>query len=494
MNGKVFVGQKALTFNKIGEYAPVTGVRLWADDENVYESGNDTGTVIEADCPYATQEMADNILSNISGYQYKPLTADGAIISPISELGDGLTVGDTYTQLAYENIRFSTGNVVDVAAPGSSEVDHEYKIDGPLTEEFNHKLAQTRSLIEKTAEEIRLAVENEIDGLSSSITIQLDSITSEITGIDGQISSITQTVGSINSQITGINGEISSLEQTASSLTSQIQGLNGDVSSIEQKVDNITLDVSNDTDQSYISLYVGGVEVSSKTIRFTGDVVFESDLEDGTTLISGDCIRTGEITADYIHLGGQMNVYKTASGNTMGGYIGYMSGMTASGSSTAGIAITDTTESAVVICTNAGARMGYDGVNTVVCSSTQVTIDGDTVFINGVAQSSDKRLKTDIKYDVEDYLCVFDKLKPATFIYKDHKRRHMGFIAQEIQEILKEENIPESNFAALCTEVANEERPIGMYSLRYGELQIMTVAKVQELNRRLSELEAKMNG
>lgn len=139
--------------------------------------------------------------------------------------------------------------------------------------------------------------------------------------------------------------------------------------------------------------------------------------------------------------------------------------------------------------------MGYDGVSTVVCTSSQVSINGDTVFINGEPQSaSDARLKTDVQYDVDDYLTVFDRLKPATFIYEGHKRRHMGFLAQEIQETLKQEGIPEEHFAALCTEVPNEERPMGMYSLRYGELQIMTVAKVQQMDKRLKELEAKLVG
>ena len=310
------------------------------------------------------------------------------------------------------------------------------------------------------------------------------------------MSSITQTVSGIQTQITGINGEISSLEQTASSLTSQIQGLNGDISSIEQKVDSISLDVSNGTSSSRIELTVDGVRVSSATVEFTGNIIFASDLTDGRTSISGDNIDTGEISARYIRLGGQMEVYESTSRRAdVGGYIGFMSGASATGESTDGIAIANYTERAVVICTNRGARMGYDGVSTVVCTSSQVSINGDTVYINGEPQSaSDARLKTDVQYDVDDYLNVFDKLKPATFVYNGHKRRHMGFLAQEIQETLKEEGIPEEHFAALCTEVPNEERPMGMYSLRYGELQIMTVAKVQQMDKRLKELEAKLVG
>lgn len=475
MNGKIFVGKKALSLTEYKKSDPITGVILWVDDNNCYQAGNDTGTVIENDCPYGTQEMADALLQQLSGYEYQGIEANGAVVTPIAELGDGLTINGIYTQLAYQNIRFSTGEVMDIAAPGKNETLHEYQTEGDTSKWFSRQIAQTRSEITKTAEEIRLEVKNEIDGLSASIDIQLDSITSQITGLDGQVSSITQTVSGIQTQITGLNNQ---------------------VSSIDQKVDSISLDVSNGTSSSRILLTVDGVQVSSATVRFTGDIVFESDLADGNTTVSGDCITTGEISARYIKLGGQMEVYESLrSSADVGGYIGYMTGMSSAGSTTSGIAITNYTERALMICTSSGARMGYDGVNTVVCTSSQVSINGDTVFINGEPQSaSDARLKTDVQYDVDDYLTVFDRLKPATFVYNGHKRRHMGFLAQEIQETLKEEGIQEEHFAALCTEVPNEERPMGMYSLRYGELQIMTVAKVQQMDKRLKELEAKLVG
>ena len=158
MNGKVFVGQKALSLTEYEKKAPISGVILWVDDENCYEAGDETGTVIEQDCPYASQQMADNLVATLQGYSYQGLEANGAKMSPIAELGDGMTVAGLYTQLAYQNIRFSTGEVMDMAAPGSDETLHEYKTEGETTKNFNHQIAQTRSLISKTSEEILLKV------------------------------------------------------------------------------------------------------------------------------------------------------------------------------------------------------------------------------------------------------------------------------------------------------------------------------------------------
>ena len=387
MNGKVFVGQKALSLTEYEKTAPISGVILWVDDENCYEAGDETGTVIEQDCPYATQQMANNLLATLQGYSYQGLEANGAKVSPIAELGDGITVNGLYTQLAYQNIRFSTGEVMDVAAPGSDETLHEYKTEGETTKQFTHQIAETRSLISKTSEEILLQVENEleglsssfsvqldkisaeltdeinglsasvdlkfdgleasfedeinglsadfdvklnglqanfedeinglssalnvkidgieasledeINGLSSSINLQIDSITSTVQGQGGQISQIQQTVTGISSQVSGLDGQMSSITQTVDSITTRVNGLEGDYSSIDQKVDSLKLAVSNGSTSSSISLSVGGVTVSSQTIKMNGLVTF-TGLANGTTTIDGACIKTGTIEASRI--------------------------------------------------------------------------------------------------------------------------------------------------------------------------------------------------
>ena len=194
MNGSVYVGKKALSLTEYEKTAPISGVILWVDDDNCYEAGDETGTVIEQDCPYATQEMANNLLATLKGYSYQGLEANGAKVSPVAELGDGLTIGGLYTQLAYQNIRFSTGEVMDVSAPGSNETLHEYKTEGETTKQFNHQIAETRSIISKTSEEILLQVENELEGLSSSFSVQLDNITGRVNGLDGEFAELSLTL------------------------------------------------------------------------------------------------------------------------------------------------------------------------------------------------------------------------------------------------------------------------------------------------------------
>lgn len=257
MSDKVFLGTRMAQLDTSPSLAPVSKVILAVDSENAYIAGNDTGRTVEVTCPYGTQEMANNILSALSSYTYTPAMAQDAILDPAAEIGDGLTMGGVYTVLAQSTLTFDGLMTSDAGAPGQAEQESEYKYQSPVIADINWQLAETRSLISKTSEEILLKVENELEGLSSSFSVQLQQIQSQVTGLNGQVSSITQ------------------------------------------KVDNITLSVSNGSTSSSISLSVGGVTVSSQTIQMNGLVTF-TGLANGTTTIDGACIKTGTIEASRI--------------------------------------------------------------------------------------------------------------------------------------------------------------------------------------------------
>lgn len=280
MNGSVYVGQKALSLTEYEKTAPISGVILWVDDENCYEAGDETGTVIEQDCPYATQEMANNLLATLQGYSYQGLEANGAKVSPVAELGDGLTIGGLYTQLAYQNIRFSTGEVMDVSAPGSNETLHEYKTEGETTKQFNHQIAETRSIISKTSEEILLQVENELEGLSSSFSVQLDNITGRVNGLDGEFAELSLTLDGLTvTDSTGktvINGSMiqtSNLYVNAANISGTLQAnqinLTGSITwgDLDSDVENRINDAYNTAYDNQLPDYIKSTYIDSTRIE-----------------------------------------------------------------------------------------------------------------------------------------------------------------------------------------------------------------------------------
>lgn len=267
---KTYIGLSLSELTPGLESKPVTGVRLLDTNGDITgEAGNESGRVIEAVHPDGTNEMAASILSKITGMVYRPYDGQGAILDPSAELGDGVTVGGMYSILASTDVDLDTLSAAGIGAGGDDEIDEEYPYKSPMERQIERNYAETRSLIKKSNEQILLQVDNKMQGLSSSIDVQLTSITSRVSSLSGDVNSL--------------SGNVSSLSQS--------------VSTISQKVDNITLSVSNSESSSSISLNVGGVTVSSQTIQFTGDVVFKSNLKDGTTVISGDNIQTGSINA-----------------------------------------------------------------------------------------------------------------------------------------------------------------------------------------------------
>lgn len=453
MNNKWFVGSNAISFQKYDETEPITGIVLWVDSENCFEVGNANGYVMEVDCPYGTQEMANNLLAQMSGKRYKGFNAEKAIISPLAEMGDSVTVNGVYSMLAYKNTAFGVHHTSQISAPGENEVEHEYPCDGFVTREFNRQLAKVRSSITKTAENIELKIE-------------------------------------------GVNGDVSTLSQTVIDLTARVGNAEGSVSTLSQKVDTITLSVSNGKTSSTISLMVDGVEVASKTIKFTGNVVFESDLTNGNTSINGACIDTGTILADYIDLYGWLKVYQELDENGdvsgIGGYIGYKTGWEASNASgvslqTTGIGVSanKSCSTGYLVCTSGGTRIGYGSNTALGCSSVNIFAS------QAISEGSDRRIKNSFLYDIpETYEAMYRALKPCRYKRNDSRsdRYHTGFVAQEIEEAVKAGGLESTDLAAYCIDDTEDK----MYSVRYTELIALNTAFVQKLMNRVDELEERL--
>lgn len=199
MSDKYYVGKDVTSFSDNGKYKPISRVTLLVDDENSLTAGDDTGMEVVASCPHATQPMVNALLQAMKGYQYQAYEAGAANIDPAAELGDGVTVGGIYSPLS--KLSDDGRGYAGISSPGEAEMEDEYPAEGYITQEFNRKIAETRSTITKTSEEINLKVEG-IDGRVSDITQTVDGISLSVTSAsspDGQTTAtITLKVGPNN--------------------------------------------------------------------------------------------------------------------------------------------------------------------------------------------------------------------------------------------------------------------------------------------------------
>lgn len=264
----IYVGQRAASLTVSPQFEAITMVRVFVDDNNVYQAGTETGRVLEVDCPYGTQEMANIMLSQVEGFQYQPMTATDALADPALELGDAVNVGGVLATAVQTAITFDAMMAMDISAPGQEEIESEYPYVSKQVSQFNHDLAETRSLIAKTSEEILLQVSGQFDT------------------VEDAISSIQINVDQINLRVEGVDTEM--------------EELGTQVSEISLKMDSLTLSVSNDKTSSTLKLMAGSTQLSSAQITFTGFVTFSALSGAGQTQINGANITTGMISADRI--------------------------------------------------------------------------------------------------------------------------------------------------------------------------------------------------
>lgn len=236
------IGNAATSLSVSPTFDAFANVVFYYDDKITFRAPVDEveGRTLEIVNPWATQEIADSVLTAIHGYVYQPYEVKDAVLDPAMELGDLVTVGDTTGPLAVINTTFDALCTADISAPAEQEIDHEYPYP-------NKQMVQTRREVAKAAATLKVGI-NEIE---AKVSKQGESITS-----------------------------------------------------IKQTVESITLEVTSDKDgtSSAFKLKAGDAVLSSGNITFNGYVTFKG-LEEGTTVIDGGCIQTGTILANLIKAG-----------------------------------------------------------------------------------------------------------------------------------------------------------------------------------------------
>lgn len=106
-----------------------------------------------------------------------------------------------------------------------------------------------------------------------------------------------------------------------------------------------------------------------------------------------------------------------------------------------------------------------------------------TISAQTVTQRSDARLKDVVEYD-ERYDNLIDRLDVKTFRWKDEADDvHVGLIAQDVQKELDELGIEDSGI------VSHKGDYLG---LNYSEIAMLLIRKVQQQQKRIDELEARL--
>lgn len=215
---------------------------------------------------------------------------------------------------------------------------------------------------------------------------------------------------------------------------------------------------------------------------YIGDLYDDVGLvtEGNVTTITRDAISTATINASQI-TSGTINAGKLSLNGLLElkymqlpyGYIG-----ASDVGDTSGAVLCDSNMSNYFLVTKTGAKMSYDGSNEIwVASSGCHSTSTVTVY-------SDKRLKNNISYDLEEEEKLFMLFKPCSYQMNNDKagKKRWGFIAQDVIAGAEEVGMDAEKLAV----IANHE---GIYSLGYGEITALNTHMIQKLMARVARLE-----
>ena len=494
LSDAIFLGQKAASM-ELDDALTVSRVNIDVDSDNYYTAGTDTGAIVNVSCPWGSEAMAQSVLAAMSAYTYRPYTATDALLDPAAELGDAVTVGGVYSVIASLDIDYNRASVAEIAAPGLDEIDDEYPYITQERKETNKVLAQARSIIRKTAEEIELAVEGEIEGINNTVTslkVTLDGVT------------ITDDTGT--TKIRGSSIETETLYVDAAHI-------NGQLTANQIDATNLKVNAANITGSLTIGQLPSNVATDSDIPTRTSDLTNDSGYQTRSGVVS---IINGTVTADYVEalevaaatLRGRTIYVQNYSGSS----VGYIS---TSSADTGGSAIDINSYGAGRFVANSNLYFSGAGVvlqlggGNIQCGRSIVASNDNTYNLgssgirwanayvaSGVINSSDRNQKTDISYDLSKYDAIFDALKPASFKFIDGTsgRTHTGFISQDIEDALAPCGLTSIDFATFIKspKVDEDGKVIEgeyVYGLRYDELIALMVTQIQSLKKRVADLE-----
>lgn len=178
-------------FDKAEQFDGFSKVLIIVSDEIEYSSGTDTGRTLTLNCPWGTQEIANNILQSIKGFQYQPMTAEDALVDPSVEIGDGINANGVYSGVYSLETKFNSNLPTTVSAPADEELyeEHTYvpKSEREVTRKFLDFQSQFRIQDGKISAEVEER-KSDTKTIRATLEVQAGQITAKVNKNDGSSS------------------------------------------------------------------------------------------------------------------------------------------------------------------------------------------------------------------------------------------------------------------------------------------------------------------
>lgn len=230
MSDLISVARRVSQVDVSPQFNNYSKVIIHVSDDTTYEAGNNTGRVLEFDNPFGTQAMANEILQKLAGYQYQPYEAQGALLDPAAEIGDGVNMRGAYGGIYTRERTFGRLMKADISAPQDEEINHEYQYESPEERKFTRQINDVKASLIIANDRIDASV-SQTGGEQSSFGWSLTSDAHRWYADGQEVMSVTASGLTVKGNVQATTGTIGGFNIAASAIWNNISSFGGSQSS-----------------------------------------------------------------------------------------------------------------------------------------------------------------------------------------------------------------------------------------------------------------------
>lgn len=306
MSNSVNILKNMVSFEKAEQFDGFSKVVIIVSDEIEYSAGTDTGRTLTLNCPWGTQEIANNILQSIKGFQYQPMTAENALVDPSVEIGDGISANGVYSGVYSLETKFNSNLPSSVSAPADEELyeEHTYvpKSEREVTRKFLEFQSQFRIQDGKISAEVEER-KSDTKSIRATLEVQADQITAKVNKNDGSSSTFGWALETASWRIFSGSNTVLKADKNGLEVKGVIRATSGEIGGFKITSNSLTYN-----NQTWGGTNTNGIYIGPSGIQLGKN--FKVDAAGNLTAASGTF--TGSVNAGNIRYGGS---YGTLSGS-----------------------------------------------------------------------------------------------------------------------------------------------------------------------------------
>ena len=334
MSSSVNVLKNMVSFDKAEQFDGFSKVIIIVSDEVEYSAGTDTGRTLTLNCPWGTQEIANNILQSIKGFQYQPMTAEDALVDPSVEIGDGISANGVYSGVYSLETKFNSNLPTSVSAPADEELyeEHTYipKTEREVTRKFLDFQSQFRIQDGKISAEVEER-KSDTKSIRATLEVQAGQITAKVNKNDGSSSTFGWALETGSWRIFSGSNTVLKADKNGLEVKGVIRATSGEIGGLKITSNSLTYNNQTWGGTNSNGIYIGpsGIQLgknfkvdsagnlSAASGTFSGNV-YAGNIQYGGSAgyMSGGGISSGSISGGW---GGQIGSGTITTANTISG-------------------------------------------------------------------------------------------------------------------------------------------------------------------------------